>query len=236
MALFPVFLELSGRRCLVVGGGEAGRRKAAAALDAEADVVIVDPSHSAGLRAFAKAHPAIRLEARPFDPRDVHGAALVFACTGDPEVDERVAAAAAASGIPFCLAAHAADVARGGSFTTGAVLRRAPVVVAVSTGAAAPGLAGLLRDRIAESLGETVGDEAALLGALRDSLHDCVPDAARRRAAMRAALRSGAVDLLREGRTEEAEAIVRRILDDARSGRELGPTATAVEEGTRCTR
>ena len=78
---FPAFLDLRGRRCLVVGGGEIGERKTHALLDCGARVTIVSPSVTTRLAALAASARLVH-RARPFRRSDPRGRALAVAATG----------------------------------------------------------------------------------------------------------------------------------------------------------
>jgi uroporphyrin-III C-methyltransferase/precorrin-2 dehydrogenase/sirohydrochlorin ferrochelatase len=134
---FPLHLDLTGRRVLVVGGGAVAVRRVQALLDAGADVEVVARTVSARL--------AIRVQRRHFEPADVDGAWLVLACTG--VVDDEVAAACDARGI-WCVRADDAGASRA---WVPAVARVDDVVVSVSAGGD-PRRATALRDAIALSL------------------------------------------------------------------------------------
>ncbi|MBI4246915.1 MAG: hypothetical protein HY614_06970, partial [Candidatus Rokubacteria bacterium] len=90
---FPAFLDLRGRRCLVVGGGAVGERKARALLACGARVTVVSPAITPGLVELVESE---RITSRPrqFLRSDVRGATLVVAATGILDVDDAVAAAA----------------------------------------------------------------------------------------------------------------------------------------------
>src|SRR4030095_2615029 len=90
---FPVFLDLRGRRCLVVGGGAIGERRTRARLECGARVTIVSPLLTPGLAALAASGRLVH-RARPFVRSDPRGCSLAVAANGDPLVD-RVGAAAA---------------------------------------------------------------------------------------------------------------------------------------------
>ncbi|MFN2426841.1 MAG: bifunctional precorrin-2 dehydrogenase/sirohydrochlorin ferrochelatase [Candidatus Binatia bacterium] len=220
MPLFPVFLDLSGRRCLVVGGGPVGCAKAAALTAAGARVVLLDPSPSAPAHSLPST-ARLLVEARGFTAEDCNGCVLVFACTGDEAVNSEVARSAAAAGV-LCCRSDGGD----SDFSTGALLRRGEFCVAASSGGTSPVLAVAARDRIAETIGEEFGVAARMLGELREQLRKAVPDTAARAATLRAAPVEQVLGALREGRDEEARALLRT---------EFGAAERAGEEGS-CTR
>lgn len=160
-ALYPVSLVLAGKRCVVVGGGAVAARKAAALVDAGADVLVVAPRICDQIRAL----PVIQAE-RPYREGDLSEAWLVIAATDDTEVNRRVYADALAARIW----ANAADDPEACAFTLPAVLRRGPVTVAVSTGGHSPALAGWLRDQIGTQFGPEIAPLAEMISQARDEL------------------------------------------------------------------
>ncbi len=142
---FPAFLKLAGRRVLVVGGGRVAVSRLASLLETGARVTLVAPD----VRPEAE-RDGVSIERRPFAPPDLDGVWLAVAAA-TPEVNREVSAAAEERRV-FVNAVD--DVAAASVYTAG-VFRRGDVTIAVSTGGAAPALAGLLR----EGLDAVVPDE-----------------------------------------------------------------------------
>src|ERR1700745_3989861 len=88
MNLFPMFLKLEGRRCLVVGGGQVGTQKIAGLLDAGALVTVVDLSPAVAVREFLCGR--VVWHARNYLPGDLYGVYLVIAATSDPKVNQQI--------------------------------------------------------------------------------------------------------------------------------------------------
>ena len=137
---YPLFLDLSGRRVVVVGGGAVATRRTQGLREAGAHVVVVAPSVDGGVTA----DEVVR---RAFEPDDVDGAWLVLACTDDAEVNAVVAAAAAERGI-WCVRADRADESPAWVPATGSV---DDIQIAVSAGGD-PGRARDLRDDAVRAL------------------------------------------------------------------------------------
>jgi len=139
--LLPLFLKLEGRTVLVVGAGAVAERKIAALLETAARVRVVAPEAIDGVRGLASAG-RIEWSARAFDDGDVDGAWLVFAATPDASVQRRVSEAATARRV-FCVAVD--DPAHASAYS-GAVVRRPPFAIAISSSGAAPALTRLVRE------------------------------------------------------------------------------------------
>ncbi len=173
-----LIVDLSGRPCLVVGGGPVAARKLRALAEAGALVTLVAPEAVAAVDAAAAAPGAtVTVERRPYRNGEAAGYALVVTATGDPRVDDLVVDDARASGVMVNRAdggppGSDGDGSREGTVRLPAVLRRGPVTVAVATGGASPALARWLRDRIAASLPDRLETVADLLEEARGEVRD----------------------------------------------------------------
>ncbi|MGC8837771.1 MAG: precorrin-2 dehydrogenase/sirohydrochlorin ferrochelatase family protein, partial [Anaerolineae bacterium] len=127
-AFYPVMLRLQGQRCLVVGAGDVAARKVEALLACGAEVVVVAPEVGEALQALAEAGQ-VTVHQRPFRPSDLSGCRLAIAATDRPEVNRAVAEEARKAGIWV----NVVDEPTLCDFVAPAVVRRGPVVVAIST-------------------------------------------------------------------------------------------------------
>ncbi len=142
--LYPIFLDLDGRRCVIVGGGEVANRKARKLLQARAEVVVVSPEIKPEL-----ASVATEMRRRPYRKDDLEEAFLVFAATDSREVNSAVAREARERGIPV----NVADEPSEGDVALPSTLRRGQLQVAVSTGGASPTLARRIRYELEDGFG-----------------------------------------------------------------------------------
>ena len=136
--LFPVFLKLTGRPVVVVGGGAVAKSKLAALLDAGARVTVIAPEVAPEITGSG-----VAVRRRPFEASDLEGAWLVVAAA-PPAVNRAVADAAEA----LRLFVNAVDDPPNASAYLGGVVRRGGVTVAISTDGRAPALAGLIRQAL----------------------------------------------------------------------------------------
>ena len=193
--LYPVNLLVAGRRCLVVGGGPVAARKAAGLLDCGASVHVVATEVGAEVRALA----GVTWDERPYRRGDAAGYRLVVTATGVPDVDAAVFTEGEEAGIWV----NSADDPDNCSFTLPAVVRRGPVVLAVSTGGRSPALAVWLKER----LGAEVGPEYEVLAELLSEERDAVRAQGGSTEGMnwRRALESDMLELIRSGRVQQAK-------------------------------
>ena len=162
MSLFPIFLKLTARRCLVVGAGSIAESKIQSLLDAEADVTVVATRASALVQELAAAGD-IALHLREFVDADLDGNFLVVAGTDVPEVNRAVFAGAEQRGIlvnavddpPYC------------DYYFPSIVKRGDLLIAISTAGESPALAQRLRKELNEQLPRDLGPWLMELGRLR---------------------------------------------------------------------
>jgi len=159
---YPIVLNLSGRRALVVGGGEVALRKARALADAGAQVRVVAPKL---LSAFAEDGRFECIAAR-YEKRHLEGARVVVAATDDEAVNRQVAQDARAAGVLV----NVVDRPELCDFIVPAQVRRGDLLIAISTSGAAPALAKRLRERLEKEFGPEYATYLAVLGEVREDL------------------------------------------------------------------
>lgn len=183
---YPISLDLTGRRCVVVGTGPLAREKVDGLLEAGADVV----------------------ELAAYTPGDLAGAFLAVVTDPDPALHAAVAAEARAErvllncmdDVPYC------------DFAAPSIVRRGDLRISISTGGKAPALAKRLRLQLTEEIDEAYGDLVDLLGDVRAETIAARGDFETWRQRWQHALDQPLLELVREGRVDEAKELVRRCL------------------------
>src|SRR5438874_4433941 len=211
-AFYPVFLDLHGRRAVVIGGGAVAEQKVHGLIGAGAHVTLVSTDVTPALGALARRN-AIEHKRRPYRRGDLKGAWLAIAATDDRGTNEAVWAEAEQLGVPL----NAVDDLEHCSFIAPAVHRKGDITVAVSTAGKSPALAVRLRQRIARLVGRAEARLCELLGELRPGLAERVPDTPARTALWYRIVDSDVIDFVRRGDVEGA----RRRIDELVS--RLGP-------------
>lgn len=164
-ALFPMFVKLAGRRCVVVGGGALAESKIESLLASGAAVTVVSPSLTEVLKRRWEAN-VLGWVARKFAAGDLDGAFLVIAATADEAVNEFVYREADRGGI-LC---NAIDQPSRCHFYFPAVVRRGDLQIAISTNGLSPSLAQRLRKQFEHEFGPEYGDWLRWLGLVRETL------------------------------------------------------------------
>jgi siroheme synthase-like protein len=202
---YPIFLDLTGRRCVVVGGGAVAEGKVRGLLAANATIALVAPQLTPALRDLV-ASEQIRHREGEYDASDLEDADLCLVATDDGAINARVAADARTRRILV----NAADDPANCDFILPAVVRSGSVVVAASTGGASPALARRLREDLTAFLDEGYGPLGDLLGAVRSEVRAAGqridPEAWQK--AIDARLRT----LVAQGRIEDARNRLRKAL------------------------
>jgi siroheme synthase-like protein len=155
-------LKLTGRRCVVVGGGKIGLEKVEGLLVCGGDVVLVAPTAIPELERLAQ-EGSIAWEQREYVPQDLEGTFMVIAATSDTDVNIRIYEDAEKR----AMLVNVVDVPPLCNFILPAVFRSGPLAIAISTAGASPALAKRMRNQIAEEYGEPYARLAELLNDVR---------------------------------------------------------------------
>ena len=193
MPLFPIFIDLKGRRALIVGGGRVALRKAERLMPYGADICAVAPEFIPGFAGI----PGVTLLERRFEPGDIEGAALVIAATDDGELNAAVSELCRWENIPV----NVVDDLEKCSFVFPALVQRGELSVGISTGGASPSAAQYIRRGVEQLVPEGFEGILDFLSAHRAEVKAALP--AERRAAAFAALFERCLE--RGGPLSEAE-------------------------------
>jgi precorrin-2 dehydrogenase / sirohydrochlorin ferrochelatase len=176
-SLFPMFLKLEGRSCLIAGACRVGEPKIRSLIEAGARVRVVAPVASAAVLEWATAGRLTWLE-KTFEPSDLDGVFLVVAATSSTEVNHAIYAEAKRRGI-LC---NVVDDPLHCDFYYPAVVRRGPLQIAISTAGLSPALAQRIRKQLEGQFPPVYADWLEELGRKRESLFRAGGDPALRRA------------------------------------------------------
>jgi len=179
MALFPLFIDLGGKKCVCVGGGNVAARKVKALLTFGADIVVISPDICKQLEELALSG-SIRIVEREYRTEDLEGAYVAIAATHDRETNRKVHDDAVNRNIPV----NVADSPEECTFTFPSIVRREDLVIGITTSGSYPAFAKKIRERIENLFPGYYGDVLKYLKEFRKKALDGIPDPNKRKKAM----------------------------------------------------
>jgi precorrin-2 dehydrogenase / sirohydrochlorin ferrochelatase len=200
-------LKLTGRRCVVVGGGEIGLEKVEGLLACGGRVVLVAPEAIPGLRALAD-EGSIEWIRREYEPGDLEGTFIVIAATDDTDVNIRVFDDAERR----AMLVNVVDVPPLCNFILPAIVRTGPLAIAISTAGASPALAKRIKAQVAAEFGEPYARLAVLLNEVRGWAKGTLPTYQDRKAFFEAIVNGAPdpIELLRAGDEQAVRDLIAR--------------------------
>jgi siroheme synthase-like protein len=201
-------LRLTGRRCVVIGGGEIGLEKVEGLLACDADVTLVAPDAHPELVQLAL-EGSIRWEQRDYISDDLDGCLIAIAATADTDVNIRVFEDAEER----AMLVNVVDVPPLCNFILPAIVRTGPVAIAISTAGASPALAKRMKREIGDLFGEPYALLAILLNEVRGWAKATLPTYQDRKEFFESIVNGepDPIELLREGRLDD----VRELIDSS---------------------
>lgn len=210
--LLPIMLKVKGKRCVVVGGGEVAAQKVKQLLDCEASVTVVSPELCPELKELAE-RGHIQWLKMQYEPTVLDGAFLVFSCTDDRRVNERVSNDCNARHI-LC---NVVDTPELCDFYMPSVLRRGELVIAVSTSGNSPALARKVRLFLEGMVGDEFGSLVEIMGEMKDEMRSKLKTVEQRRRFIDLVWESEVWQFLKEGDLNRAKACLTKCLIAAAS-------------------
>lgn len=196
MNYYPIMMDLTGRKCLIVGGGEVALRKAQSLVEAGAEVTIIAPVIHPILQKLERIH----LEERGWREGDTRGYTLVFAATDDRSLNLAISDEAQRNGISV----NVVDDPELCSFIVPACVRRGDLLIAITSSGASPMLSKKIRLELEEQYGPEYAEFTSLLGELRETVKQKYTQQQDREAAFDRLVNCGILELLTAGQCEEA--------------------------------
>lgn len=201
MNYYPAFLKLKSRKAVVVGGGKVAERKVSALLKAGAQVTVISPSLTPGLQK-AVSGKKISYLPRLYRRGDLKGAFLTIAATDSPETNRRVSKDA-----PGLV--NVVDVPSECNFIAPSVVRRGPLLLAVSTSGTSPALAKTLRKELEKSYGPELLEYLRFVRKVRAKAMTAIPEKDKREAFLKGL---ASAEVLKSLRTKGVGAVKETVL------------------------
>lgn len=194
MRYYPIFLDVRGRPCLIVGGGEVAARKIEGLLKAVARVTVISPEITGPIRKHAE-EGKVRHIAKFYQKGDLKGYFIAYAATGVAEVDEQMAEDARSEGVLL----NVVDCPSLCGFITPSLLERGDLTIAIATGGKSPGFAKLVSRQLEKVIGPEYGEALRIVAAKRKEIMECCASAQERRTMLEAFMAFSVSELLRQG-------------------------------------
>ncbi|WP_456387348.1 precorrin-2 dehydrogenase/sirohydrochlorin ferrochelatase family protein [Desulfolithobacter sp.] len=205
--MYPVCLDITGKLCVVVGGGRVALRKVSGLLEAGACVRVISPEASAELVRLADSGRIEWLD-RPYRQGDLSGAFLVFAATDNRQVQETVCQEAEAAG----QLVNVVDDPKQCSFHVPAVVRRGELTLMVATGGKSPAVAAMVRRQLEERFGPEYQILLELVSMVREQVLQGGAGCSARKILFQNILQDDIVTWIRRGDWERVQGHLRNIL------------------------
>ncbi|MFA5241298.1 MAG: siroheme synthase CysG [Sulfuricella sp.] len=212
MEFLPVFLDIKGKTCAVIGGGDVAARKVSMLLNAGGKVTVVAPELCPTLKRQSESGEIHYVQSR-FAPAHLQEAIVVIAATDDREVNKQVSEVAKAHRLPV----NVVDDPDYCSFIMPSVIDRSPVIVAVSTGGSSPVLARLLRARLETLIPGTYGRLATLAEKFRGKVKEHFTEPSQRRIFWENIFQGPIAEMVFAGREEQASAALSKAVESSSS-------------------
>ena len=196
MGYYPIAVDLTDRKCLIIGGGVVALRKAQSLLEAGARVTVIAPEVDAAFEKLSE----VEVMRRDYKSGDVSGHTLVFAATNNRNLNDLIAKEAMQSSVHV----NVVDDPELCSFIVPSLIRRGNLLIAISTSGKSPALSKKIRRELEDLYGEEYAVFVDLLGEMRELVKSKYKSQPEREAVFNKLLNSGIIELIREGKMEEA--------------------------------
>ncbi len=211
MTYYPIFLKVENQKCLLIGAGEVGLRKLKSLLQCNPDEVrVIDTCDPSPEMLRIGKDPRVSIEKRTFNPSDLDGKFMVFACTSNADVNKMIA--------DLCLQkkilCNIADHPEGSNFIVPSVIRQGDLTLAVSTGGNSPAFTKKIRSDLQSVFGDHYAKFLTLMGRLRPMVLDLGEETSQNTALFRHLVASPILDELEAGNLSRVNKLLAEILPD----------------------
>ncbi len=204
---FPINLDLQGRKCLVVGGGDVAEHKARSLLECGAAVIVVSPEIKKKMGVLIKSGKACYIKQK-YQEKHLKGVFLVIAATDDESVNTLIARHAGDRG----MLVNVVDAPSLCNFIVPAVIRRGPLVMGISTSGHSPMFAQKMRAKCAKCATPALGSFIKMMGTSRKEVKACCDTISKRKVMYLEMINSPMLSLLEQGKVREARQTLHNIL------------------------
>ena len=201
---YPIYLNVKGKKCVIIGGGKVAYRKACSLREAGADTVVVSPEFCPEIADEG----GLTLVKENYDERFLDGALLVIASTDNEAINQKVALDAGKRDIII----NVVDYPELCSFIVPSTINRGDLCISISTGGASPAVAKRIRVELESIFGVEYEGYLDLLNKMRDIAMTEVKDKAKRRKILQRLAEKDILDIVKNKGIKDAETKMRKII------------------------
>ncbi|MDH3903145.1 MAG: siroheme synthase CysG, partial [Xanthomonadales bacterium] len=223
----PIFLDLNGKRTLIVGNGVSAARKADLLIRAGSDLTIVAPQLGEELSNLAKSFE-FNYQSTELTATDLKDCVIVFGCSNDDRVNQALRELAAEAGIMVNVSDNTEDC----DFIMPAIVDRSPLLIAISSGGSSPLLVRMLKARFETTIPAAYGRLAEFAGSYRDRIKKLIPNLTRRRRFWEDLVSGPVAEHLFSSQFEQAETLMENQLEEASVAGDQPPKGEVYLVGT----
>ncbi len=203
---YPIYLNISDKKCVIVGGGDVAYRKACSLREAEAKVTVVSPEFCENFLNDGN----FDLNKKEYEVSDINNASIVVASTNNEEVNKTVYADAVKMNIPV----NVVDQPHLCSFIVPSMIRRGDLCVSISTGGTGPALARNIRESLEERFGPEYADFTALLSIMRKLAMSKITDDKKRKNVLQNLADDKYLTMIKQSGRDAAEKEMRKTIEE----------------------
>ncbi len=207
MKYYPAFLNLRGKKCVVVGGGKVARRKLGPLLQAGAEVIVISPKITPEIKKLAL-EKQIAYKKKVYRDSDLDDAFLVIGATNLPNVNRRIHAFAEKNNLLANIVDHP-DLC---NFIVPSLFSRGHLQIAISTGGISPSLSQKIRKELGQTFGRDYARFLNFLAKLRPTIITRVKDPKRRQQILRKLASSEFYSLVQRRKLKRAQQLAHRLI------------------------
>lgn len=207
MRYYPIFLDIKGRPCVVIGGGKVAERKVLSLLDAGAKVLVISPRVTSTLKRLV-AKRKITHCPKTYESGDLKGFSLAYSATNNKTVNLKVYEEAKREGVIL----NVVDAPELCNFIVPSIVERGDLLIAISTSGKSPAMAKRIRERLERGFGAEYATFLTLMGAVRDRLLKKGKGSARNKRVFERLVNSSLLGWIKKGKKKEIDRFLRETL------------------------
>lgn len=206
MGYYPIYVELSGRRVLVVGGGRVAKRKIKRFLEFGARVSMVSKELAPEIKEYIN-QGKVKYLGSEFQESALDSAFMVICATDDKELNARISRIARAKG----LLVNAVDQPEDCNFIVPSIIKRGDLIISISTSGKSPAMARIIRERLEEEFGYEYAKFLEIMGRLRKIILSMGYPQEKNMQIFKSLIESKLFDTISSGKRDEAVSIINGI-------------------------